>query len=154
MNDANFFSAFEKAFGNQPNKTMLKMYRDTLGDKDEEAEVVFSDPYNITTQTGRICDWDAKPLQDTDLRDSESIQWKENIDEYFEREVLPFAPDAWMEREKDKIGYEIPFTKFFYEYKPLRNLSEIMQDIEALEEQTEELLEEIKKDKDEKVSSA
>jgi len=64
--------------------------------------------------------------------------------EYFEREVLPFAPDAWMDREKDKIGYEIPFTKFFYEYKPLRDLKEIMLDIEALEEQTEELLEEIK----------
>ena len=57
---------------------------------------------------------------------------------------LPFAPDAWMDREKDKIGYEIPFTKFFYEYKPLRELDEIMTDIEALEEETEDLLAEIK----------
>ena len=57
---------------------------------------------------------------------------------------MPFVPDAWMDREKDKIGYEIPFTKFFYEYKPLRDLSEIMQDIEDLEVQTEDLLEEIK----------
>lgn len=83
-------------------------------------------------------------MQDTDLRDSENIKWKENIDEYFEREVLPFAADAWMDREKDKIGYEIPFTKFFYEYKPLRDLKEIMIDIEALEGQTEDLLKEIK----------
>ena len=65
-------------------------------------------------------------------------------DEYFEREVIPFAPDAWMDREKDKVGYEIPFTKLFYEYKPLRDLKLIMLDIEELEEQTELLLEDIK----------
>ena len=61
---------------------------------------------------------------------------------------MPFAPDAWMDREKDKIGYEIPFTKFFYEYTPLRDLDEIMKDIEDLEEQTEDLLKEIKEDLD------
>ena len=49
-----------------------------------------------------------------------------------------------MDREKDKIGYEIPFTKFLYEYKPLRDLSLIMRDIEALEQETEDLLDEIK----------
>jgi len=144
MNDANFFAAFDKAFGGKPNKALLKMYRDVLGEKDEEADVVFVDPFNIYQQKGRICDWSQKPVQDTDLRDSEIIKWKENINEYFEREVLPFAPDAWMDREKDKIGYEIPFTKFFYEYKPLRDLSEIMKDIEDLEEQTDDLLKEIK----------
>jgi len=144
INDASFFISFEKEFSSKPSKGLLKMYRDALGEKDEEAEVVFVDPYDVPVQKGRICDWKEKPLFDTDLRDSESIKWKENIDDYFEREVLPFAPDAWMDREKDKIGYEIPFTKFFYEYKPLRDLKEIMLDIEALEEQTEELLEEIK----------
>lgn len=144
MSDTNFFIAFEKAFGSKPGKPLLKMYRDTLGEKDEEAEVVFADPYKAPNQKGRVCDWKEKPLFDTDLRDSESIKWKEDITEYFEREVLPFAPDAWMDREKDKIGYEIPFTKFFYEYKPLRDLSEIMADIEALEDETEDLLEEIK----------
>jgi type I restriction enzyme M protein len=144
MNDASFFASFEKAFGSKPSKNLLKMYRDALGEKDEEAEVVFADPYDVPAQTGRVCDWKEKPLFDTDLRDSESIKWKENINAYFEREVLPFAPDAWMDREKDKIGYEIPFTKFFYEYKPLRDLKEIMLDIEALEEETESLLTEIK----------
>ncbi len=144
MDDANFFAAFEKAFGNQPGKALLKMYRDILGEKNEEAEVVFADPFDVPVQKGRICDWKEKPLFDSDLRDSENIKWKEDITEYFEREVLPFAPDAWMDREKDKIGYEIPFTKFFYEYKPLRDLKKIMNDIEALEEQTEELLNEIK----------
>lgn len=144
MNDAHFFVAFEKAFGCQPGKGLLKMYRDALGEKDEEAVVVYADPFNIPIQNGRICDWKEKPIFDTDLRDSESIKWMEDITEYFEREVLPFAPDAWMDREKDKIGYEIPFTKFFYEYKPLRDLKLIMADIEELEEQTEDLLAEIK----------
>ena len=144
MSDVNFFKEFEKIYGSKPNKAMLKMYRDVLGEKDEEAEVVFEDPYDASIQKGRICDWSMKPLQDTDLRDTESINWKENINEYFEREVLPFVSDAWMDREKDKIGYEIPFTKFFYKYKPLRDLSEIMKDIEDLEEQTENLLKDIK----------
>jgi type I restriction enzyme M protein len=144
MNDAHFFTAFEKAFGSQPNKGLIKMYRDSLGEKDEEAEVVFADPYNAPIQTGSIHTWAEKPLADTDLRDSENIPWKQDIDQYFEVEVLPFAPDAWMDREKDKIGNEIPFTKFFYEYKPLRDLKLIMADIEELEEQTEDLLAEIK----------
>jgi len=82
MNDSNFFTAFEKTFGSKPNKALLKMYRDILGEKDEEAEVVFADPYNISIQKGRICDWNEKPIQDTGLRDTESIKWKENIDEY------------------------------------------------------------------------
>ena len=129
--DTTFFASFEKSFGTKPGKPFIKMYRDTLSEKDEDAEVVFTDPYDVPVQKGRVCDWKEKPLQDTDLRDSESIKWKENINEYFEREVLPFAPDAWMDRVKDKIGYEIPFTKFFYEYKPLRDLSEIMKDIEV-----------------------
>jgi type I restriction enzyme M protein len=144
MNDAAFFTDLAVALDGKPNKTLLKMYRDTLGEKDEEAEVVFADPFDLPKQKGRVCDWEEKPVQDTDLRDSESIKWKEDITEYFEREVLPFAPDAWMDREKDKIGYEIPFTKFFYEYKPLRDLKLIMADIEELEEQTEDLLAEIK----------
>jgi type I restriction enzyme M protein len=144
MNDANFFVAFEKALGSQPNKGLLKMYRDTLGEKDELAEVVFTDPYDVPTQIGAIHTWKEKPIADTDLRDSEKIPWKQDIDIYFKTEVLPFAPDAWMDREKDKNGYEIPLTKNFYEYKPLRDLKLIMKDIEELEEETEELLEEIK----------
>jgi type I restriction enzyme M protein len=144
LDDANFFNTYEKIFGGKPNKNLQKMFRDVFGEKDEHAEVVFADPYSNPVQKGRVCDWIEKPMQDTDLRDSESIQWKEDINNYFERDVLPFVPDAWMDREKDKIGYEIPFTKFFYEYKPLRDLSLIMKDIEELEEQTEDLLKDIK----------
>ena len=146
MADSTFFAEFEKLFGSQTNKGLLKMYRDTLGEKDELADVVYADPYTVPIQEGMIYTWKEKPLADGDLKDSENVPWKQDIEKYFETEVLPFAPDAWMDREKDKIGYEIPFTKYFYEYKPLRDLSLIMKDIEELEEQTEILLEEIKEE--------
>ena len=146
MSDADFFGAFAKALGSKPSKALLKMYRDSLGEKDEAADVVFADPFAVPKQAGRVCDWEFKPLQDTELRDTESIKYKEDIDEYFAREVLPFAPDAWMDRSEDKIGYEIPFTKFFYEYKPLRDLTKIMENLLALEQETEDLLDEIKED--------
>ena len=77
------------------------------------------------------------------LRDYEKIPLKDDIDAYFEREVLPHVPDAWMDRSKDKVGYEISFTKYFYEYQPLRSLDEIKADILALEAETEGLLGEI-----------
>jgi type I restriction enzyme M protein len=80
---------------------------------------------------------------DTSLRDYEKIPLKDDIDEYFEREVLPHVPDSWMDRSKDKVGYEISFTKYFYEYQPLRSLDEIKADILALEAETEGLLGEI-----------
>ena len=68
---------------------------------------------------------------------------KENIDEYFAREVLPFAENSWYDDKKMKIGYEIPFNKYFYEYEALRPLNEIAKDIFSLENETENLLKEI-----------
>jgi type I restriction enzyme M protein len=67
----------------------------------------------------------------------------ELCDEYFKREVLPFAPDAWYDKTKMKIGYEIAFNKYFYKYEGLRPLSEIAQDILKLEQETDGLLKEI-----------
>ena len=58
-----------------------------------------------------------KPTADSALRDTENVPLNEDIDEYFKREVLPYAPDAWIDRAKTKIGYEIPMTRYFYEYK-------------------------------------
>ncbi len=81
----------------------------------------------------------SKPEPDTDLRDYENVPLMDNIDEYFKREVLPHVPNAWMDRSKDKVGYEISFTKEFYKYKPLRSLEEIRKDILALEKETEGL---------------
>ena len=68
---------------------------------------------------------------------------KEDIQDYFDREVAPFIPDAWYETKGAKLGYEIPFTKYFYQHASVRNLSEIEKDILKLEEETEGLLKEI-----------
>jgi type I restriction enzyme M protein len=80
---------------------------------------------------------------DSTLRDTEKIPLKDNIEAYFKREVLPHVSDAWMDRSKDKVGYEISFTKYFYEYKPLRSLEDIKADILAMDAETEGLLGEI-----------
>ena len=66
----------------------------------------------------------------------------EDIDQYFEREVQPHLPDSWMDRSKDKIGYEINFTKYFYQFKPLRPLEDITQDLLKLDEEMEGLMKE------------
>ncbi len=92
-------------------------------------------------ETAEICkDNDGYPEPDSELRDCENVPLQDDIDEYFKREVLPHMPDAWMDRSKDKIGYEINFTKEFYKYKPQRSLDEIRKDILALEKETEGLL--------------
>lgn len=74
-----------------------------------------------------------KPVADTSKRDTETIPLDEDIDAYFAREVLPFRPGAWIDRDKTKVGYEIPFTKTFYEYKELEPADEIAKRIEAHE---------------------
>ncbi|MBN1618746.1 SAM-dependent DNA methyltransferase, partial [Candidatus Dojkabacteria bacterium] len=66
--------------------------------------------------------------------------------EYFEREVLPYVPDAWIDTSKTKIGYEINFNKYFYKYQPLRDLDEIRADILKIEEETDGLLNRILED--------
>ncbi|MFA7147452.1 MAG: class I SAM-dependent DNA methyltransferase [Syntrophomonadaceae bacterium] len=71
---------------------------------------------------------------DASLRDTENIPLKEDIDEYFRREVLPYVPDAWIDYEKTKVGYEIPFTRYFYKYIPPRKSEEILAEIIEIEE--------------------
>src|SRR5699024_11584448 len=75
-----------------------------------------------------------QPTADAKLRDTEDIPLKENIDKYFEREVVPFNADAWMDRKKDKIGYEIPFTRLFYKYNAPEPSEVIAERIKQLEE--------------------
>ena len=83
-------------------------------------------------------------VPDTALRDTENIPFKTDIDEYFREEVLRFVPDAWMDRSKDKIGCEFPFSKLFYVYKPLRSRSEILDELLALDRGLEAELAELK----------
>ena len=66
------------------------------------------------------------------LNDTENVPWSEDIHAYFDREVKPFAPDAWIDESKTKEGCEIPFTRHFYQYVPPRSLAEIDADLEAV----------------------
>lgn len=76
-----------------------------------------------------------KPIADASLRDTENVPLKEDIKEYFKREVIPFAPDAWIDMKKNKVGYEIPFTRYFYKYEAPRPSKEIMNEILEIEKE-------------------
>ena len=82
-----------------------------------------------------------KPQPDSALRDTENVPYTEDVGEYFKREVLPHAPDAWIDAEKTKVGYEIPFNRHFYVFKPPRPLAEIDAD---LKQTTDRILDMIK----------
>lgn len=108
----------------------LRCYAST----DENAPAVYATP-------GKP---DSGFVPDSALRDTENIPFKTDIDEYFREEVLRFVPDAWMDRSKDKIGCEFPFSKLFYVYKPLRSRSEILDELLALDRGLEAELAELK----------
>lgn len=104
----------------------LKAIQNALGERDETAE---------------ICrDKHGKPEPDPELRDTESVPLKENIEKYFKREVLPHVPDAWIDHDKTKIGYEIPLNRYFYRYEPPRPLEEIEAEIKTLESEIVSML--------------
>jgi type I restriction enzyme M protein len=100
----------------------------------------------LKDEKGKVVKSKGKPKPDTALRDYENIPFlkkdangnltPQTIEEYFEAEVKPHLPEAWIDESKTKTGYEINFTKYFYEFKPLRSLSEIKADILELEERT------------------
>lgn len=90
-----------------------------------------------------VLDAKGNPKSDTELKNFEKVPMKENIKNYFKKEVLPFAPDSWYDDKKVKVGYEISFTKYFYKHEPLRDLADIERDIMQLEKETDGLLNEI-----------
>ena len=84
-------------------------------------------------ETAEVCtDSKGNPEPDADLRDTENVPLKDDVQAYFEREVLPHVPDAWIDHEKTKVGYEIPFTRHFYKYVPPRPLEEIDAELKTL----------------------
>ena len=126
-----FTKALRKAFKDSDIKldsALLKAILSALSEKDETADICVDSKGNTEP--------------DPDLRDTENVPLKEDIHEYFEREVKPHVPDAWIDESKTKIGYEIPFTRHFYKYQPLRPSEEIMKEIKELEQS---ILEKLKK---------
>lgn len=121
--DADFFK-FLKEKKVKVSTTEIKLLRVTYGERDEDAPEILANPYKAGSG------FEA----DTDLTDTEIIPFKKGIDEYFAEEVLPFVPDAWMDRTKDKVGCEFPFTNLFYKYEPLRSCEEILSELKSLEQ--------------------
>jgi type I restriction enzyme M protein len=108
-----------------------KLFRSVFTHKDPEASPV--------SKEGRAEGFEPDP----DLRDFENVPLEEDINDYFKREVRPYVPDAWPDRTKDKVGYEINFTRHFYRYAPPRPLDEIDADLKNAEEEIMRLLREV-----------
>lgn len=139
-----FLPDLERALTKQrfrPSTTQKKVLVQALSERDQTAEI--------------CCDRGGSPEPDPELRDYENIPLasipqrdengvdildRETIDDYFRREVTPHIHDAWIDYDKTKVGYEINFTKYFYQYKPLRSLEEIRVDILALETETDGMI--------------
>lgn len=125
ITDEEMFAMMREHFGKKLTQGFVKLVR-SLGTIDPEAPAVFATP-------GKP---DSGLVIDPALTDTETIPMKEDIDEYIAREVLPFVPDAWRDPSKDKVGCEFPLTRLFYRYTPLRDSSEILADLMALEADT------------------
>ena len=98
----------------------------------------------IDAETGVVLrDKRGNPKPDPALRDHERVPLTEDIDDYYQREVKPHLPDSWLDRKKDKVGYEINFNRYFYQYTPLRSLKEIADEMLALERKSEGLLNDV-----------
>lgn len=132
MTDRDFFQQIKKKASLKVTKAQVKKIRQYLGTKDETVEEVYEDPFNVSERTF---------VWDPDLADTEIIPWKEDIDVYLEKNVAPYAPDYHVDEEKTRIGYEIPFTREFYRYTPLKPSSEIFQVLKELERKENEIIE-------------
>ena len=94
----------------------------------------------LRDEQGNIVLKKGKKQADSALRDTENVPLKEKIADYIAREVLPYAPDAWVDDSKTKIGYEIPFTRYFYRYAPPRPSRDILQEVVAIEDDIRDTL--------------
>lgn len=154
INGVDFFKKMSKSLGDKRNELSdehIAQITKLFGDfKENEYSKLFDNSdfgySKVTVERptrnvkGQILtDKNGKPKADSSLRDTENIPLKEDIQAYMKREVLPHVPDAWVDESKTNVGYEINFTKYFYQYKPLRSLEEIRADIMALEQETEGL---------------
>jgi type I restriction enzyme M protein len=160
INASDFFVSMKKSLGSKRKlitedqiNVLTSIYKEF---KENEHSKIFPNEYfgytKVTieqptkNEKGKVVlDKQGKPKPDNSLRDYERVPLLEDIDKYFEREVKPHLPESWMDREKDKVGYEINFTKYFYKYKPLRSLKEITQDLIQIETESEGLFNQIMK---------
>lgn len=149
VNGVSYFEKMRKSLGNKRNlineqnrREIVRLY--SMFEPDENY-IDFDNAdfgYSKITIERPLYDKDGKPELDkkgnkkahSSLRDTETVPLKEDIKEYFKREVLPHVTDAWIDESKTKIGYEIPFTRHFYQFVPLRASADIIAEIKSLEE--------------------
>lgn len=158
INAVDFYKKMSKSLGDKRNELSPEHIAEitkTYGDFDENdyCKIFDNSDFGYSKVTVErplrnadseiVLDKSGKPKADSSLRDTENIPLKQDIQEYFNKEVLPHVDDAWIDESKTNIGYEINFTKYFYKYKPLRSLDEIRADILKLEEETDGLMKEI-----------
>ncbi len=158
INAVSFFEKMSKSLGNKRNVISEKHIDDITNIYGDFQEGDFCKLYDnedfgysritverpLKDEKGNIVkDKKGMPKADSTLRDYENIPLKEDIQAYFEREVLPHVPDAWIDESKTKIGYEVNFTRYFYKYKPLRSLEDIKVDILSLENESENMMQQI-----------
>ena len=153
IDGTSFFSQMRKNLGDkgkyitdEQSEQLFEIYQN-----DEENEFCKIYPNNffgytkVVIEQPLIEDGDIKtdrqgnPKPDTSKRDTERVPLSESIDDYYDREVRPHLSDSWMDRSKDKVGYEINFTKYFYQFTPLRSLEEISNNLKTLDDEIQKL---------------
>ncbi len=157
INANGLFEKRRKALGNKRNdipETAIEEITKLYGDfKSSEISKIYDNAefgYTKITVERPLYDDNGEPVlkkgkkqPDASLRDTENVPLTEDIKKYFEREVLPFAPDAWINKAKSKVGYEIPFTRYFYKYEAPKPSKEIMKEILEIEKELEGALPEV-----------
>ena len=150
INAVSYSQKMSKSLGNKRNvinttqiSDITKLYGDFM--EGEHCKIFRNEDFGYSRITierplrkegGKVVkDKKGAPKADASLRDNENVPLSDDIESYFQREVLPHVPDAWIDHSKTKVGYEINFTKYFYQYKPLRSLEEIRAEIRRLEEE-------------------
>lgn len=135
------FNVFEEKFDKELKKQNIKLA--AKDKKDLLGAVSWTDPKAAAVIKKKNKDGSIEYVSDPALKDYENIPLKEDIQTFFEREVIPFADDSWWNKDETKIGYEINFNKYFYQYTAPRNKADIAADLFAIEHETENLLKEI-----------
>ena len=150
IDGSSFFKQMKKSLGNK-RKEITEGNRNTIlenylnFEENEYSKIYPNEFFGYTKVTieqplldddgNVVTDKKGNPKPDSKKRDYERVSLEQDIGDYYEREVKPHLPNSWMDRNKDKVGYEINFTKYFYKYKPLRSLEDITQDLLKLDEQ-------------------
>ena len=154
IDGSSFYKSMKKSLGSKrkfiddsQREQLLQTYQNF---EENEYSKIFDNEYfgytkvtieQPTMKNGKeVRDKNGNPKPDSSLRDSERIPLSDDIEEYFTREVEPHLPNSWIDFDKSKVGYEINFTKYFYQYKPLRSSNDISNELLELKKESENLL--------------